>query len=107
MVEQIGDRIKKLRKMHNFTQQQVAEYLGFKQTQIAKLENNDRKLKSSSLNKLCELYNCPKEYILSGIGEYSKEKFKFRSSKDLDLDSLANMNRIIRNLKELNELNGD
>lgn len=108
MVETIGDRIKKLRKMHNFTQKQVANYLGFKQTQIAKLENNDRKLKSSSLNKLCELYNCPKEYIIKGIDEYSKEEFKFRSSsKDLDLNTLANMNRIIRNLKELNELNGD
>ena len=107
MVETIGDRIKKLRKMHNFTQEQVAEYLGFKQTHIAKLENNDMKLKSSSLNKLCELYNCPKEYILKGIGEYSKVEFGFRSSKDLDLNTLANMNRIIRNLKQLNELNGD
>ncbi len=107
MVETIGDRLKKLRKMHNFTQEQVAKYLGFKQTQIAKLESNDRKLKSSSLNKLCELYNCPKEYILTGIGEYSKDEFKFRASKDLDLKTLANMNRIIRNLKELNDLNGD
>ena len=50
MTETVGDRIKKLRKMHNFTQKQVADYLGFKQTQIAKLESNDRKLKSSSLN---------------------------------------------------------
>ena len=110
MNETIGDRLKKLRKMHNFTQEQVAEYLGFKQTQIAKLENNSRKLKSSSLNKLCELYNCPKVYIIKGIGEYSKEEFKFKSSKDLDLNTLANMNRIIRNLKELQELkdlNGD
>ena len=107
MVETIGDRIKRLRKMHNFTQEQVANYLGFKQTHIAKLESNNRKLKSSSLNKLCELYNCPKEYILTGIGEYSNEEFKFRSSKDLDLETLANMNRIIRNIKELTELNGD
>ena len=107
MVETIGDRLKKLRKMHNFTQKQVADYLGFKQTQIAKLENNDQKLKSSSLNKLCELYNCPKKYIMKGIGKYSKEEFKFRSSKDLDLNTLANMNRIIRNLKELYELNSD
>ena len=78
MTSTIGDRIKKLRNENNFTQEQVADYLGFKQTQIAKLENNDRKLKSSSLNKLCELYNCPKEYIIKGIGEYSMEKFKFR-----------------------------
>ncbi|MBP3790413.1 MAG: helix-turn-helix transcriptional regulator [Methanobrevibacter sp.] len=107
MNENVGDRLKKLRKMHNFTQKQIADYLGFKQTHIAKLESNDRKLKFSSLNKLCELYNCPEEYILSGIGNYSKEEFKFRASKDLDLNTLANMNRIIKNLKELDELNGD
>ena len=48
-----------------------------------------------------------KEYIIKGVGEYSKEDLKFRSSRDLDLETLANMNRIIRNLKELNQLKGD
>lgn len=104
----VGERIKKLRNENNFTQKQIADYLGFKQTQIAKLESNDRTLKSSSLNKLCELYGCTPEYILEGIGEYSIEKFKFRSKKNnLDLNTLADMNRIIKNLKHLNELNGD
>lgn len=107
MTESVGIRLKELRKSHNFTQKQIANYLGFKQTQIAKLENDDRKLRSSSLNKLCELYNCPPEYILKGIGNYSKQEYKFRAEKDLDLNILADMNRIMRNLKELSELNGD
>lgn len=107
MNETMGDRLKELRKTYGLTQKQVGDYLGFKQTQIAKLENNDEKLKSSSLNKLCDLYNCPKEYIIKGTGEYFKEEFRFTSSKDLDLNTLADMNRIIGNLKELNELNGD
>ena len=108
MNESIGQRLKKLRKLNNFTQKQVADYLGFKQTQIAKLENNDRTLKSSSLNKLCELYNCSEEYILMGIGEYSTDGYKFRSNKNnLDLNTLADMNRIIRNIKHLSKLNGD
>ena len=108
MENSVGYRLKKLRNENNFTQKQIADYLGFKQTQIAKLENNDRTLKSSSLNKLCELYNCPPEYILEGIGEYSTEQYKFRSNKNnLDLNTLADMNRIIRNLKQLHELNGD
>lgn len=108
MTDNVGERLKKLRKENNFTQKQIADYLGFKQTHIAKLENNDRTLKASSLDKLCELYNCPEEYILEGIGQYSKEEFKFRSNKNnLDLNTLADMNRIIRNLKQLNKLNGD
>lgn len=107
MSETIGDRIKKLREDNNLNQQ-VANYLGFKQSQIDKLESNTRTLKSSSLNKLCELYNCAPEYILEGIGDYSKEEFKFRSSKNnLDLNTLADMNRIIRNMKHLHEINGD
>ena len=108
MKNTIGQRLKKIREENNFTQEQIGNYLGFKQTQIAKLESNDRTLKSSSLNKLCELYDCTPEYILEGVGEYSMEKFKFRSNKNnLDLNTLANMNRIIKNLKHLNELNGD
>lgn len=108
MENDVGYRLKKLREDNNFTQKQVGDYLGFKQTQIAKLENNSRTLKSSSLNKLCELYDCQPEYILEGIGEYSIEQYKFRSDKNnLDLNTLAEMNRIIRNLKQLNKLNGD
>ena len=101
MGETVGQRLKELRELHKFTQNQLADYLGFKQPQITKLENDNRTLKSSSLNKLCELYNCSPEYILEGIGEYSKEEYKFRSTKSLDLNTLADMNRIIRNLKEL------
>lgn len=107
MDDTIGKRLKYLRKYNNFTQKQVGDYLNFKQSQIAKLENDERKLKSSSLNKLCELYNCDPEYIINGKGEYSKETFKFRSDTELDLDTLAKMNRIIRNLKQLEKLDGE
>lgn len=105
MENSIGERLKKLRQDYGFTQKQVADYLGFKQSQIAKLENNERKLKSYSLNKLCELYNCSYEYILKGEGEYSKSEFAFRSNnKNLDLETLAGMNRIIQNLNHLSKI---
>lgn len=104
MMHTVGDRLKKLRNEHNFTQKQIADYLGFKQTQIAKLENNDRTLKSSSLNKLCKLYNCEPEYILEGIGQQCLEQLKY-GSDNLDLNTLAEMNLIIQNLKQLNKLN--
>lgn len=104
----VGNQLKKLRTEYGFKQIQIADYLGFKQSQITKLENGERKLKLSSLNKLCDLYDCPPEYILEGKGDYKIKTFKFRSSnKKLDLETLANMNRIIRNLNELSELDGD
>ena len=108
MNETVGDRLKKLRVEFGFTQKQLADYLGFKQSQIAKLEQDERKLKISSLDKLCDLYNCDEKYILEGQGRYEKPIFAFRSNKrDLKLDTLADMNLIIRNLNRLSEILGD
>lgn len=105
MTETIGDRLKLLRKKHNFTQNQIAEYLDFKQGQIAKLENNQRKLRLSSLEKLCELYNTTEEYIINGDPNYSKENFAFRSNvKNLNLDTIAKMNNIIKNVEFLSKI---
>ena len=103
----VGMRLKKLRLDFGFTQKQVADYLGFKQSQIAKLENNERVLKHSSLLKLCDLYNCSCEYILEGQGTYDKPNFAFKADKkDLKLETLARMNIIIRNLNKLSDLSG-
>ena len=37
MAETVGKRLKRIRLEHNFTQKQIADYLGFKQVQISKL----------------------------------------------------------------------
>ncbi|MBR5504093.1 MAG: helix-turn-helix transcriptional regulator [Methanobrevibacter sp.] len=105
MSETIGDRLKRLRNENNFTQEQVADYLGFKQGQIAKLEKNERKLKSDSIIKLCNLYRCSPEYILKGLGYYSKLNLSFRSkNKELSLNDIAEMNRIIVNLEFISRM---
>lgn len=105
MEETIGDRLKRLRKTYHFTQKQIADYLDYNQGQIAKLENNTRNLTVSSLEKLCELYNCSEEYILEGDSDYSKPDFAFRSeSKDLDLNTIARMNTIIKNIELLADI---
>ena len=108
MNETIGERLKFLRKQHHFTQKQIADYLEFQQGQIAKLENNQRRLKVSSLEKLCELYNCEEEYILQGIEENSNHNIAFRSNvKDLNLNTIANMNKIIKNIEFLADITAD
>ena len=105
MAETVGERLKRIRLEHNFTQKQIADYLGFKQGQIAKLESNERTLKSDSLIKLSNLYRCSPEYIILGIGEYSKTNLAFRSNeKNLSLDDIAEMNRIIDNLEFLSRI---
>ena len=108
MAETVGERLKKIRLEHNFTQKQIADYLGFKQGQIAKLESNERTLKSDSLIKLSNLYRCSPEYIILGIGEYSKTNLAFRSNeKNLSLEDIAEMNRIIDNLEFLSRITNE
>ncbi len=108
MAETVGERLKRIRLEHNFTQKQIADYLGFKQGQIAKLESNERTLKSDSLIKLSNLYRCSPEYIILGIGEYSKTNLAFRSNeKNLSLDDIAEMNRIIDNLEFLSRITNE
>lgn len=62
----IGNRLKKLRENNNFTQKQIAEYLDYDQSYITKLEKDERRLTVYALEELCDLYNCPEEYILDG-----------------------------------------
>lgn len=108
MTETVGERLKRIRLEHNFTQKQIADYLGFKQGQIAKLESNERTLKSDSLIKLSNLYRCSPEYIILGIGEYSKTNLAFRSNeKNLSLEDIAEMNRIIDNLEFLSRITNE
>ena len=108
MKETIGERLKFLRKQHHFTQKQIADYLEFQQGQIAKIENNQRRLKVSSLEKLCELYNCEEDYILQGIEDNSNHTIAFRSNvKDLNLNTIANMNKIIKNIEFLADITAD
>ena len=108
MAETVGERLKRIRLEHNFTKKQIADYLGFKQGQIAKLESNERTLKSDSLIKLSNLYRCSPEYIILGIGEYSKTNLAFRSNeKNLSLEDIAEMNRIIDNLEFLSRITNE
>ena len=97
----IGLRLKKLRDHFGFSKSQVADYLGFNIDYITKLENNEIKLKSSVLYKLCLIYNCSYEYILKGEGEIIKVDLP----EDIDLNTLAEINRIIRNFMELEQIN--
>ena len=108
MTETIGERLKFLRKQHHFTQNQIAEYLEFQQGQIAKIENNQRKLKVSSLEKLCDLYNCEEDYILEGTEDNSNHIIAFRSNvQNLNLNTIASMNKIIKNIEFLADLTKD
>ena len=62
MENSLGTRLKQLRKKHNFTQREVGDFLDISQSQLAKVESNERNLKLTKLLKLCDLFNVSEEY---------------------------------------------
>jgi len=106
--KEIGDRLKKLREESNYTQEQIANYLGITQGQLSKIESGNRKLNLNLLDKISSLYNCSHEYILLESEEYSIPKLAFRLSENsVDLNLVAKMNQVIGNLKFLRSLDNE
>lgn len=105
MENNLGNRLKFLRKKHNFTQREVGDFLDISQSQLAKVESNERNLKLTKLLKLCDLYNVSEEFLLYGQGDYDKNKLAFRKeNKSIDLETIARMNKIINNLRFMKDL---
>ena len=57
-------RIRDFREDNDMTQQQVAEYLGMKQSQYSRYERGYRDIPTDVLIKLAELYKTSTDYLL-------------------------------------------
>lgn len=97
-------RLKELRKQSRLTQAQIAEYLNVDQSQVTKLENGTRTLNSEVIEKLCDLYGCSTGYLIGENDEYTPLNFAFRANSvsSEDLDAIANINRIVMNIRFMN-----
>ena len=58
-------RLRDLREDHDLTQQQVADYLGMKQSQYCRYEHGLRDLPTDILIRLAKLYKTSTDYILN------------------------------------------
>ena len=102
-------RLKELRKESKLTQEQLANYLKVDQTLITKLENGTRNLNVTLIEKLCSLFGCTEDYLLGREDAYHPLNFAFRSNKIQaeDLESIAAVNKIVMNIRYMNEKMGD
>ena len=62
--KQFSNRLSELRKDHDKTQAQIAEYLQTTQQQYQKYESGNQELPVRRLYQLAELYNVSADYIL-------------------------------------------
>ena len=85
----LGEKISKLRKDCNYTQEQLAEILGVSRQSISKWESDITYPETDKLIKMGKLFECSLDYLLneditekSGIAppekEFSRNKFKLR-----------------------------
>ena len=65
----LGDKLSKLRKESNYTQEQLADILGVSRQAISKWESNTAYPETEKLLKLGELYQCSMDYLLKDAQE--------------------------------------
>ena len=103
----MGKRLKKLREDNNYTQEQVANFLGIDQSYLSKIEQGQRNMNSVAFDKLCLLYNCSPDYLLGKSDEYEPPKLAFRSDETVDLFAISKMNQVEGYLKLLKKITED
>lgn len=60
--EQFGARVLELRKKHHLTQQQLADFLGFKLIGVSQIERGLKFASERTIQKLCTVFDCePKD----------------------------------------------
>lgn len=77
------DRIKKIRKELELTQQEFSEKIGSSQNVIANYEIGRRNPSNSVINNICKTFNVNEEWLRTGVGEM------FKASPSSALDALA------------------
>ena len=78
----LGEKLSKLRKEYNYTQEQLADILGVSRQSISKLESDIAYPETDKLIKLGKLYECSMDYLLNeditekqGLQPTEKESF--------------------------------
>lgn len=102
-------RLKELRKEGQITQEQLAKYLNVDQSMITKLENGTRNLNIMLIDKICSLFGCSEAYLMGEDDDYVPLNFAFRANgiQTEDLESIASVNKIVMNIRYMNEIMGE
>lgn len=82
----LGNKLAKLRKEHNYTQEQLAELLGVSRQAISKWESNAAYPETEKLIRLARMYDCSLDYLLL---DKEKEPAKEVVAQKFDLSSLC------------------
>ena len=104
--EAIAKRLKEARKEMNYSQQEVANFIGKKRSQISYYETGARKINLSLLNKFSNLYGKSFEYFIGEREEEDKLEIAYRSTDIAqdDLEKIEWAKNFVNNLYELKNM---
>lgn len=105
----IGNNIRVLREKYNFSQIEVANFLGLKDhTTISYYERGERNIPLNHLTKIADLFGVELEVLLTENPEEQiiNKVFAFRKDelKEKDFITIANFHRIVKNYIKLRNL---
>ena len=102
-MKNIGARMETLRNNMNLTPQAVSSYLDIPTEDLLDMENGNKNITLSILDKLCALFGCSESYLLCKTNEFDPVTSAFRSDgiEAADLEGIASMNKIYINMKYL------
>lgn len=100
----VGTEIKIMREEAGLSQECFAIYFGLDQTQIMKFEEGEFRLNVNQLEKICDLFSCSFNDLINHKSDNLEQDYTFNFSKRTtdDLAGIAAINKIVRNLKEMN-----
>lgn len=103
--ERIGRKVKIMREKAGLKQDQIAAYLGVDQSNISKCEAGERQFTVDALERLCDLFGCEMNELMTSESPNETLEFAFRSNviKSEDLTAIANINRIALNIKQMRQ----
>ena len=97
----IAKNIKLLRQASNYTQENVASFLGIGRSAYTNYESGDRELPLSCMEKLADLYGCD-AYMLyeeneSVIEDMLATAFRVDNLSPADMEQIAAFKRVVKN----------
>ena len=97
----IAKNIKLLRQASNYTQENVASFLGIGRSAYSNYESGDRELPLSCMEKLADLYGCD-AYMLyeeneSVIEDMLATGFRVDNLSPADMEQIAAFKRVVKN----------
>lgn len=99
--EIIACNIKNMREASDYTQEEVASFLGIKRSAYSNYETGDRELPLSFMEKLADLYGCDAYLMYEEDADIVKNMlttaFRIENASPEDMEQIAAFKRVVKN----------